>query len=127
MDEIKFSSEALNALKNNLQMIKIKSTGNDQAEKTVNKLLEMVAAYEKENISVQPDIYNNLIAIIDSLKDVQKDAAVQISRLAKDNCRACMFHADTCFMNLVFIIFKSLEIGKYIEINGNRPNLRLSF
>ena len=63
--------------------------------------------------------------IVDSLQDVPVAAAAEINQHIMTYCRECMFHTDACFMNIIYLVFKSIEKRSYIAPKKLRPPLRI--
>jgi hypothetical protein len=120
MDEKKFSPEHLHELRNHL--MQIKNSGNLL---WVNKFIAAIDTYPKDSTIAYPELKRDLHLIIDNLSSVAEENATKIANSAKECCRECMFHADDCFINIVFLVFKSIELGSRIEPNKIRPTLRI--
>jgi len=108
--------EIINRFSNNIEVVKIS-----------NDFKGFIKRYrdtgETSCNGLKPDIQN----IIETLKIVPIPLAAKIAQFSKDICRSCMFHNDLCFINIYFIVFKSIEKEKFIGFNDVRPNMRLSF
>lgn len=115
-----FSQTLLQDLRSNLVETKSKFS-----LVSLDKLITSIDSYQIDNNTSYPEIMKDLRSLIDSLSNVPRDNARTISKIARECCRECMFHADDCFINIVFLVFKSVELGTYLEPNKLRPTLRM--
>lgn len=121
MTEKAFAPELLQDLKNDL--IKVKSAYPNRAI-TVEQLITAIDSYQVSQTISYPEIFKELDSMIQSLTAVSPADAAAISGIAKKGCRECMFHLDDCFVNIIFLIFSSIELEMQLKPNGIRPTLR---
>ncbi len=122
MTEKNFSESLLLDLEKNLHDI---GKEYPKSALTIDKLLSLITAYKKENTVSCPDVLKTLKTYIDNLSFLPGEAVKPVSDVAKQCCRECMFHMDDCFINIIFIIFKSIETSNYLEPKKIRPTLRI--
>jgi hypothetical protein len=105
-------------------LVNIKNTYPMYVAQTDN-LINAIDTYRKDNITVFPEILKSLDKYIDGLAAITPENAHPVSESAKRCCRECMFHLDDCFINSIYLIFKSIELGEHLKPNKIRPTLRM--
>jgi hypothetical protein len=76
---------------------------------------------------MHPELRPELLNIIKTFSLIPKARAESIFQIASSSCNSCIFHNENCMINLIFIIFKSVEIDKFIDFNKLRPAMRMVF
>jgi hypothetical protein len=117
-----FALELIDELKNAL--INIKKIYPMYVSQT-DKLIHTIDFYQKDNIPTFPEILKSLDVYIDGLAEITPEDAHPVSESVKRCCRECMFHLDDCFVNSIYLIFKSIELGEHLKPNKIRPSLRM--
>jgi hypothetical protein len=121
MAEKNFSEESLRNLRDNLMKAKeTLSVYNPDLE----KLIGMFDFYQSEHTSTYPTILTDFPSMVKSLSGIPPENAGMIADSAKKCCLECMFHADDCFINIIFLTFKSLELNITMQPNKIRPTWR---
>ena len=122
-----FDSDGLEQISLSIKKLKEKYNVFPNVAKHLDSLLSIIAVYKSDPTKVNyPEILKTSNEIISDLNVIPKEEISGLVDLIKKECRLCMFHADDCFMNILFLIFKSIESGKLFEPNRLRPTLRSS-
>ena len=121
-----FDRQGLRNIKESFHRINDKHSRNSTVYTHLKKFIDIIETYENNTSSINyPDILGSFREIIFELKEsVSPTEVKEVAEEIKKECRLCMFHADDCFMNIFFIIFKSIEKGVILEPNRVRPTLR---
>ncbi|OHD53568.1 MAG: hypothetical protein A2014_11590 [Spirochaetes bacterium GWF1_49_6] len=120
-----FDKDGLEQIYFSLKKLKEKYNIHPNVSKHLDFLAHVITVYKSDPAKINyPDILKNSNEIITDLKVIPKEEVTGLVELIKKECRLCMFHADDCFMNILFLIFKSIESGKLFEPNRLRPTLR---
>lgn len=123
MTEIPFSPEAIPRLLSLLEDVG-REVG-PVRRRVVDRLSIAVIDYEEREQLTCPELLESLPRIVDELRGVRESAAKEICDHVSTYCRGCMFHNDACFMNVIFLAFKSLEVGRLVDPNRVRPSMRI--
>lgn len=91
----------------------------------IDNLINTIDSYQKDNVTAFPEILKSLDTYIDGLATITPENAHLVSESVKRCCRECMFHLDDCFVNSIYLIFKSIELGEHLKPNKVRPTLRM--
>lgn len=91
----------------------------------IDRFCAMVTRYLEEKVLSYPELVDELPGFAKNLSKVEPKALSVVLDYLLANCRACMFHNDACFMNLIFLTFKSVEQGRPIAPNAVRPTMRV--
>lgn len=90
----------------------------------VESLLGTVDRYEQLGDPEAEALLRELPLLIAALGDLDPKAAGAVASYISCQCRACPFHHDACFINVIYLVYKSLEEGRLVGPNAIRPNLR---
>ncbi|MGE5606188.1 MAG: hypothetical protein ACM3YE_10930 [Bacteroidota bacterium] len=115
-------SQQLQELKNELTNI---SDIYPACAPSIKKLKAAIDGYITTDTMAQPELGKELDRLIDSLSAISPEDAKQITDSVKKSCKECMFHIDDCIINIIYILFKSVEIGEHLEFQKIRPGLRM--
>ena len=127
MAQSKFSDQTLSDLKGYLNEVKKMSESNPKVSSYIADNEKAIANY-KASETVGVSNANDMVSVRDEMKGPRyKEVASKIAPLCKTNCRNCMFHTDNCFINVNFIVFKSVELDKKVEMSSVRPSMRMNF
>lgn len=91
----------------------------------IDNLIHTIDSYQKDNVTTFPEILKSLDTFINGLATITLENAHLVSESVKRCCRECMFHLDDCFINSIYLIFKSIELGEHLKPNKIRPTLRM--
>ena len=119
MDGKKLTQEEINCIVGKLKNIKALAPNAD-----IQSLINMVLEYDSKGTVAYPAIRKRVPEFTKSLELISKDLAKEVAEEIKVKCKGCVFHVEDCFMNLIFIIFKSAELKKQVEFKDLRPNYR---
>jgi hypothetical protein len=125
MDTIKLPDSELRVYITSIEKIKKINDGNPEKIKYCEILLKYIDEFKNSGKSSHPEIKEFLNAIIESMKTVPSEIAGEITKAAKASCNNCFFHNEYCINNILFVIFKSVEMKKFIGFKDVRPPLRL--
>lgn len=115
-------SQQLQELKNELTNI---SNIYPACAPSIKTLKTAIDGYITADTMAQPELGKDLDKLIDSLSAISPEDAKQITDSVKKCCKECMFHIDDCIINIIFILFKSVEIGEHLGFQKIRPGLRV--
>jgi hypothetical protein len=90
-------------------------------------LADCINSYRLKKEYLHPELRLEVMDMIESGKIITKSSAGNIARIASLSCKSCIFHNENCMINITFIIFKSIEIGKFIGFSKLRPGMRMVF
>lgn len=124
MMQQEFSPQTLSELKAMLQRLEGKQKSPD-AQRTIADFSAMIDVYVEQKKLCHPQVLDDLPRIVSRLQGVAAADAAEISSHVWHHCRECLLHLDDCFMNLIFLTFKSLEVGRLVEPNKVRPTMRV--
>lgn len=90
-------------------------------------LNRMINTYALNGTTSFPTEKESMYKIVAGLKEIPKETAAAIALQAKTICKTCLFHNESCLINLIFIAFKSIELNKEVEFKNMRPNVRIVY
>jgi hypothetical protein len=95
-----------------------------EAERAIDELIACVEAYLTDERQTQPHVLKRMPQLVESLSEIHAEDTVEICELLVNNCRRCMLHIDSCFINVLFMVFKSIQLRRVLEPIKSRPSLR---
>jgi hypothetical protein len=97
------------------------------ANKNIVLLKSKLSECRKSGNHSFPELRPEVENVISAFKPFSKLMAKDIALGAKAVCKGCVFHNDSCLVNFLYIIFKSVELNKNLEFKNLRPNIREDF
>ncbi|OHD57334.1 MAG: hypothetical protein A2Y33_07570 [Spirochaetes bacterium GWF1_51_8] len=121
-----FNAEGLEKIKESFRRMSEKCPSTSQSKEFFYQFLNIISAYEGDNTKINyPELLNSYREIVIELRNsLSPEDVGEVAEIIKTECRMCMFHSDDCFMNVFYIVFKSIEKDAFVEPNRLRPTLR---
>jgi predicted nucleic acid-binding Zn ribbon protein len=127
MESIKLTEGELVRLESIFNTILADFPNNPMINKYIKILMGFISDYRSNGTYVQNEITREITFVINYLRAISKESSVALANAAKESCKSCIFHVDHCMINVFFIIFKSLELKKFIDFKDLRPSMRMMF
>ena len=127
MDTIKLTEEEIVRLESLFNKVMEDYPNNAMINKYIKIFMGYISDYKSTGAYVKHEITTEITFVINYLRSISNESAIALANAAKGSCKSCIFHVDHCMINVFFVIFKSLELKKYIDFKDLRPSMRMMF
>jgi len=127
MESIKLTDAELARLESMFDKILTDYPSNSMINKYIHVFKNYLSEYKANGTFVRKDIVQEITFVINYLKVISKETSLVMATAAKESCKSCIFHVDHCMINVFFVVFKSIELKKFIDFKDLRPSMRMIF